>query len=568
MSQEKQRRFLFMEDDFAVARLMQKKLERQGFIVEHAANGEDGLKMCKETEYDLVIVDHKMPIYSGLEVIRELSQYDNPPPAIMVTGAGDESTAVQALKLGARDYIVKDATSGYMELLPTVIDQVFNKILLEKEKARAEKSLRESENRYRCLVELSPDAIIVLKEDTVAYINQAGVRLLGSGNADELLGKNQNVLVHSDCLPLFEEMITSCQEGSIGKVQRFESMFTCKDGDKIDVDVMIACIDYGGKPASQLVARDITKRKRAELEVAHMNDELEQVVEEQNTQLQSLHDEMGSATQKLSMAQMATGALHNVKNVLNSLIVGTSMMSRILANSKVNKVGKVAQLLQENQTQLGTFLNEGERGKFLPNFLHSLAVSLEKEHEMILQELQGLIKNLEHIKFSIQLQLSHTRLSESSEFVSLNDVVEDALKVNASAIQRNHISVHRIGATMPPIPGNRHKVLQVLVNLISNAVNALEETNSEDRKLTLSLAMPDEMHASVTVSDNGIGIQPENLSDIFTYGFTTRESGHGFGLHSCLQLASEMGGDLTAHSEGLGEGASFTLTLPIQPPME
>ena len=178
MNEQKKNRFLLMEDDIALGRLLQRRLERQGFSVDHAGDGEVGLQMCKDNQYDLVIVDHKMPLYSGLEVIQELNKFEDSPPIIMVTGAGDERIAVQALKLGAHDYIVKDASSGYIELLPTVVDQVFRKIKLESEKLRAENALRESESRYRNLVELSPDAIFVLKDEAVVFVNEAGRKLL------------------------------------------------------------------------------------------------------------------------------------------------------------------------------------------------------------------------------------------------------------------------------------------------------------------------------------------------------------------------------------------------------
>ena len=563
MSEQITRQLLFMEDDRALARLLQKRLQRTGHTVDLAEDGRVGLEMMRDKRYDLIIVDQRMPIYNGLEVISELADMPDAPPAIMVTGAGDESIAVQALKLGAYDYVVKDAASGYMELLPTVIDQVFNKKKLEQEKERAEKAVLESENRYRSLVEQSPDTIIVLSEGKVGFINQAGARLLGAKAEEELVGMTIADFVHPDFIEAFERVTMPCGRANLGLTQRFESRFLRRDRHEMDVDVKAICIDYDGCSACQLAVRDISARKKAELEISEMNTELEQMLEDQSSQLDNLHEEMEVATQQLNMAQMATGALHNVKNVLNSLIVGTSMMGKILATSKIGKVSKVAQLLMENRSELGTFLSEGERGRFLPNFLASLAGSLEKEHDMIRQELHGLTKNLEHIKFSIQLQLASTRLSENSEFVSLNDLVEDALQVNASAINRLGVRIQRGGATMPPIPGNRHKVLQVIVNLISNALNALEDVSEGNRTLEIRLEMPDETKAAVTVIDSGIGISRENLDDIFNYGFTTRKAGHGFGLHSCLQLASEMGGNLSAHSDGMGRGASFTLTLPL-----
>jgi signal transduction histidine kinase len=105
-------------------------------------------------------------------------------------------------------------------------------------------------------------------------------------------------------------------------------------------------------------------------------------------------------------------------------------------------------------------------------------------------------------------------------------------------------------------------VLQILVNLISNATRAMEAVTDRPRRLTLRLQASG-ASLRVCVRDDGEGISPENLTRIFAHGFTTRKTGHGFGLHSCALAARQMGGILTAQSEGPGKGATFTLEFPV-----
>ncbi|HXM74252.1 MAG TPA: ATP-binding protein, partial [Chthoniobacterales bacterium] len=116
---------------------------------------------------------------------------------------------------------------------------------------------------------------------------------------------------------------------------------------------------------------------------------------------------------------------------------------------------------------------------------------------------------------------------------------------------------------VPLIRVDRHKVLQILINVIRNAKYALDDVERTDKKIVISISSPDEQNVQIVISDNGIGISPENLTRVFAHGFTTREGGHGFGLHSGALAARSMGGSLTAASAGIGQGATFTLELPI-----
>jgi C4-dicarboxylate-specific signal transduction histidine kinase len=143
-------------------------------------------------------------------------------------------------------------------------------------------------------------------------------------------------------------------------------------------------------------------------------------------------------------------------------------------------------------------------------------------------------------------------------------LVEDALRINTAAFDRHRIEVVReFDEAMPSVSADRHKALQILINLISNAKYAMDEQSSDEKRMVIRIGPASPDRVKVTVSDSGIGIAPENLIKIFNYGFTTKKNGHGFGLHSCANAAKEMGGSITAHSDGPGRGATFILELPV-----
>jgi signal transduction histidine kinase len=144
------------------------------------------------------------------------------------------------------------------------------------------------------------------------------------------------------------------------------------------------------------------------------------------------------------------------------------------------------------------------------------------------------------------------------------DLVEDALGMNAGALTRHEVELIREYTGVPPVTVEKHKVLQILVNLIRNAKYACDESGRKDKKLRLRISQT-ERKVMIGVIDNGIGIPPENLTRIFNHGFTTRKNGHGFGLHSGALAAEELGGALTVHSDGPGLGATFSLELPLPP---
>ena len=153
---------LVIDDDEILLRRIRKRLERLGYQVTGAVNGQQGLELARLREFDLIMVDQLMPVMGGLEMIRCLQGHDHHPPIIMVTGAGDETVAVEAMKLGASDYIVKDSAGVYLEMFPVVIDQALSRRRLLLDKLRVEAALRASEEQYRLLFTRMSDGFALL----------------------------------------------------------------------------------------------------------------------------------------------------------------------------------------------------------------------------------------------------------------------------------------------------------------------------------------------------------------------------------------------------------------------
>lgn len=557
---------LFMEDDAGVARLFSRKLGKLGYSVDLAVDGLSGIAMCKSNEYDLVAVDHSMPGMSGLDVIAELNKLEQTPPVIMVTGQGCERTAATALKMGAHDYIVKDSEGVFFDLIPSVITQILRKRQTELEQIRTEEALRESEARYRSLVECSPDGILVVVDGEIIFANKAA-EFFFRADKGSLSGNMLENHVKVENMDAFRGHLEAGLQAISPATYKFETTIVSADGSSLDVEMAAVSVLFHGKPGLQLVLRDITGHKEAEAAVREMNEELEFILRDRTSQLENLHREIHRLSSNTAVDRKATDVLHNVKNVLNSLVVSTNTMERIIDNSKIGNVGKVANLMEENKGDLATFITSDKKGKMLPAFLNSLAGVLEKERDMLSSEIHGLIDHLEHINVTVNLQQRRARLGGGEGPLDVEEIIDEALKICNNSVTRYDIRLQRERAEAPMLQLDRHKIMQILVNLINNATRAVDDAGRppDERIVNVERVIKDG-RLIITVTDKGVGISEENMAKLFQYGFTTRKTGHGFGLHSCKILANEMEGHLIASSDGLGEGASFSLNLPARPP--
>ena len=307
------------------------------------------------------------------------------------------------------------------------------------------------------------------------------------------------------------------------------------------------------------------KVQHREEELRKTNESLEQRVDERTRELKEVHQQLVQTARHAGMAEIATNVLHNVGNVLNSVYTSAQVAKERVVALRLEQVKRVANLLQERQDILGTFLTQDERGRNVVPFLGKLSQSLLDERKAVLSLMDDVGRYTEHIGDIVKVQQTHARPPRLTEPVQLVELVEDALRINVAALARHRVRLEKHLPAMPPTLTDKHKVLMILVNLISNAKYAMDDIPEEQRRLGVRLVRFSPQQVRIEVQDNGVGIAPELLTRIFQYGFSTRKEGHGFGLHSSALAAQELGGSLLAHSEGPGRGATFILELPFEP---
>jgi signal transduction histidine kinase len=285
-------------------------------------------------------------------------------------------------------------------------------------------------------------------------------------------------------------------------------------------------------------------------------------------ELDKLNRQLMDTSRQAGMAEVATGVLHNVGNVLNSVSVAATVVSERLRRSKLANLCRAATVLREQNGRLAEFLTTDPKGKLIPEYIATVANQLAGEQDKMIAKMDSVGEHIEHIKEIVAMQQSYARVSGVYEDLPAAGLVEDALRMNMAAFDRHGIElVREFAENIPQVRVDRHKVLQILINLLRNAKYAMDAHSGHAKRLIVRVGMASPDRVKITVADSGIGIVPEHLTRIFNHGFTTKKDGHGFGLHSGANAAKEMGGTLTANSDGPGQGAEFTLELPMTAPV-
>jgi PAS domain S-box-containing protein len=378
----------------------------------------------------------------------------------------------------------------------------------------------------------------------VLYINRAGRRMVGISE-DEDVRATKIPDYHPEWasrLVLTMGLPAAARDGFWAG----ETALRTRDGRELPISQVLLSHKRadGTVEYYSTIARDVTERKEAEVELVAANQQLIEI------------------SRHAGMAEAATSVLHNVGNVLNSVNVSAAVVCDRLAKSRVMLLRKSVALLQQNRANLPAFLTTNPKGQALPGFLENLAGHLEEENAGMRKEMEDLAHHVEHIKQIVSAQQSYGRVFGVIESLDPRVVIEDALRLNAESLDCHHITIERDYATERPVTVERHKLLQILVNLLRNAAQAIIEANPPERRITIRLTDKAPDRLAITVTDTGVGIPEENQTRIFSHGFTTKKDGHGFGLHASVLSAREMNGDLTVHSDGPSRGAAFTLDLP------
>ncbi len=310
-----------------------------------------------------------------------------------------------------------------------------------------------------------------------------------------------------------------------------------------------------------VMAQEVRRREEA---LRQANEGLEHRVEERTQELKGVHRQLVETAREVGRAEIATNVLHNVGNVLNSVHTSALLARERLSGMKLDGFERVVGLLEERQGDMAAFLTETAQGRNALPFLRLLTQHLRGQQEEIQGLLNDVSRHTEHIGAIVKLQQRYARRTEQIlEPVELGELMEDALRINQAGLNRHAVTVERHLEAVPSVVTEKHKVLMILVNLISNAKYAMEDSPEAQRSVTVRLELAGSGKVRLEVSDKGVGIAPEMMARIFEYGFTTRQEGHGFGLHSSALAAQELGGSLSARSDGPGQGATFTLELPV-----
>jgi PAS domain S-box-containing protein len=418
------------------------------------------------------------------------------------------------------------------------------------ERLRSEAALRDSNRRFELVTRATSD--VIWDWDIVTdhiWWNENHQRVFGAPPDEEPNFAARAERMHPDDAPAVKAGITTALDGAD---HLWSAEYRYRRGDGTYAHVIdrgyVLRSDEGEAVRMIGAMQDVSRARAAEAE------------------LRRAHRELVEASRQAGQAEVATSVLHNVGNVLNSVIVSRNVAVERAQALRVGYIAQLAALLEENRPALGGFFTAHPKGRVVLDYLPQLARTLEAERAAVLAELQAVGRNIEHIREIIARQQSFARVVGVLETVPLVEIVEQALAIQAATLAAHAVAVVREFSPVPAAPIDRHRVTQILINLIRNAAEALRHAEPpEGRRIRVSLACT-EGRARICVADNGVGIAPENLTRIFQHGFTTRHDGHGFGLHSGAIAARDLGGSLSVTSAGSCLGAAFTLEFPLSSP--
>ncbi len=277
--------------------------------------------------------------------------------------------------------------------------------------------------------------------------------------------------------------------------------------------------------------------------------------------LKKTQEMLTDAARHSGMSEIAANTLHNLGNLLNSINTSADEIIDLNRDLPVSLLQRLSALLAEHIDNLPEFLSNHQQGRQVPEALQLIAETLSRVSGDIDREVQDLRQVLDQLKTSLSDQERHIQTEEASQAIALSSCLEEALRVEEPLLTSRDVTLVKDWSDLPRVMIPKSRFLRVLVNLINNAVDAMAESSGE-RRLTITGSRREDGSVDVTVADTGCGIAPENMTQLFRAGYTTKKRGSSFGLHYSANIMHELGGSIAANSDGLGCGATFTLTLP------
>ncbi len=386
------------------------------------------------------------------------------------------------------------------------------------------------------------DSLLVIDANlTIGSVNPSLLNLLGY-QEDELLGQSPGLIFGEEFSQgsIIENLLMQ------GSVSGIESSFLTSDGRLIPISVSGSMMrdEEGQFQGLVCVAQDITERKR---------------MEEEKLQL---HEQLLDTSRQLGMAEVASDVLHNIGNVLNSINVSIGIVADLIKKSMVGDVGRISQLLNKHQDDLGTFFSTSPKGKQIPAYLEKLSGQLVEEQRTAIAELERLRENAHHAQQCVASQQDLAKVKGITEPVSVIELMEEAVAANQEFLENLQIQVIREFHEIPLLIIDKRQVLEVMVDVIRNACQAMASVSTKQLVVCAKLIPGPPDSVCLEIQDSGCGIAPDDLVKIFGQGKTTEEGVRSMSLHNGALVAKNLGGALRARSQGVGHGATFSLELP------
>ncbi len=279
-------------------------------------------------------------------------------------------------------------------------------------------------------------------------------------------------------------------------------------------------------------------------------------------ELEETKDQLVEQAHKAGMADIASGVLHNVGNILTSINTSAALIEETANQSKVEGFVKANSLLKEHIDEISEFMTNDPRGTGLMEYYLKLEKPLTDERTQILDQTKRLIEKIKLVNDVIAAQQDYAGIGFTNEKVMLSEIAEHALALQSGSIERHGLNITTEYQATDTVTVNRIKLIHALVNIFKNAKEAMSENDLNQKDLMIKSWQDDEK-VYLSISDNGTGVHSDHLNKIFTHGFSTKKTGHGFGLHSSANYVKEMGGRIKISSDGPGKGTTFTLSFPI-----
>ena len=425
---------LLVVDGNRVSRKVYSKLLMKQFstcVIREADTGAKALDLCRTEPIDCVLIDYHLPDIKGLKFLDELKNKMQLGfiPVVILTGQGDEMTAVEAMKSGAQDYLVKGTFS--QKLLAQAITNAMEKVEL----------LRELEEK------------------------------------------------------------------------------------RIDLE-------------------------RTNLELRSTN-----------VRLRETQRQLIDAAHKAGMAEIATGVLHNIGNILNSITISVGVLHETVTETKLKGLKRANEMLKTVQEPIGTH----PKGKQLIAYYERLETIREEDSHKLEAELKTLMEKIQMITDDISAQRGYATSEFLVEDVDIHELIEHSIKLKQSSLDAPQIRIVKDFEEVAPFAAVKIKLMHVITNLVKNSRESLQQMSftEDEKEIRIEVRELEGKELNIRISDNGRGIEAADLGKIFNYGFTTKPGGNGIGLHVAANAMTEMGGSIKAFSEGLDHGAEFVVSLPL-----